>query len=153
MNEHDKKAAEIVRKAFTEGRVMQAARADDGAVMIYVGQGAGAAAAAAVDKAVRESTQAEAQAARELSDEASRRLVRHRDAMLRMLLGDLHAAELVPSADPHELDASGILKGFTYEDGAMEYEINGKVIVTFSRPTVAFDDEFMNVMQQYRVAL
>lgn len=152
MNKHDLKAAAIVQAAFRNGNVMDAHRAHDGAVVLVTG-GQAAAAASVVDKVVKESEAAQAQAAEELRAEASTRLVKHRDAILRLLLNDLVAAGQLEHADPYGLDAEGILKGFTFEDGAMEYEVNGKVIVTFGKPTVAFDAEFMNVLQQYRVAL
>lgn len=159
MNKHDRKAAAIVQAAFAKGEVLEARRTHDGAVMVSLpGRSAAAAATDAIVAGAAREAETEAQkeqqeAHRALSEEASVRLVKHRDAILRQLLNDMVAAGQLAHADPYGLDTAGILKGFTYEDGAIEYEVNGKVLVTFNKPTVAFDAEFMNIAQTYRVAL
>ncbi len=149
MNPHDRKAAAIVANAFSEGRVLDVRRNGH----TPLAQAASEITKATTDQVVTES--AVLAAVDEITRQAQRRVDEHQRAVVLAL-----ARERFPDLDAFTFaDLEDRLNGFDYPpsetyQGFREYELDGKPLVQFFAPEVAFEDPpstAMLVNLRYRI--
>lgn len=150
MNIHDLMAAQIVRDAFEAKKVPEAAA---GLVVRATAAAGIRQPVAAEPEPVQAQPQQTASPADELARQAAARMSSQYDGIITSLLKERVVAGEIDTSDPHALDAAGALKGYRYPDGCSEWELNGKTLIKFWPPDVAFGEGFMHVHQRYVVAI
>lgn len=157
MNQHDLKAAAIVRAAM-EVNQTNPRPADLPARLRQAGipRAAQDAVIAATAAGAQQQVQEQAEVAAELQQEAARRIATYQDGIVRAMLRERLARGELPTDNPHELDQLNRLQKFLLEDsGATRYELDGQELVTFAPAEAGFDGAggFLEVRQVFRVAL
>jgi hypothetical protein len=158
VNKHDLIAANIVAGALESQKLPPAARRAVGrALGLVQAKPPSPTPEALVGPGMNPKETAAISPSDELAQEAQRRIASQYDAIITNLLKERMEAGEIDTSDPRALDAAGHLKQFGYPDGRTEYDLNGKTLVSFWPPEVAFEEEgersFMLVNQRYRIAV